>query len=164
MWSLGKVLDSPEVARVYLGSFWDQPLQNFDQHALFEKEMQDLTTHISELPRSSTLTKLSDLSTRARLAKAHALVVDHLCSKLPTFTGVEKKKAELTEILPSIYKEVARLHSIPEGDFPDVDAMRTKLQTHDWSLFKRLDSTKLKNLDILLSKDIPALLKLLPGE
>jgi len=28
MWSLGKILYTPEVARVYIGSFWDQPLQN----------------------------------------------------------------------------------------------------------------------------------------
>lgn len=27
MWSLGKVLQTPEVARVYIGSFWDQPLR-----------------------------------------------------------------------------------------------------------------------------------------
>ena len=27
MWSLGKVLSTPEVARVYIGSFWDQPLR-----------------------------------------------------------------------------------------------------------------------------------------
>jgi len=27
MWSLGKVLNTPEVARVYIGSFWDQPLR-----------------------------------------------------------------------------------------------------------------------------------------
>lgn len=29
MWSLGKVLQTPEVARVYIGSFWDQPLRFF---------------------------------------------------------------------------------------------------------------------------------------
>jgi EH domain-containing protein 1 len=27
MWSLGKVLQTPEVARVYVGSFWDQPMR-----------------------------------------------------------------------------------------------------------------------------------------
>ena len=27
MWSLGKVLGTPEVLRVYLGSFWDNKLQ-----------------------------------------------------------------------------------------------------------------------------------------
>ena len=28
MWSLGKVVQTPEVCRVYLGSFWDHPLRN----------------------------------------------------------------------------------------------------------------------------------------
>ena len=31
MWSLGKVLNTPETARVYIGSFWDQPLR-FDMN------------------------------------------------------------------------------------------------------------------------------------
>jgi hypothetical protein len=30
MWSLGKVVQTPEVCRVYLGSFWDAPLKNRD--------------------------------------------------------------------------------------------------------------------------------------
>jgi hypothetical protein len=27
MWSLGKVIQTPEVCKVYLGSFWDAPLK-----------------------------------------------------------------------------------------------------------------------------------------
>lgn len=34
MWSLGKVLNTPEVARVYIGSFWDQPLR-YDMNRRF---------------------------------------------------------------------------------------------------------------------------------
>ncbi len=30
MWSLGKVVQTPEVSRVYLGSFWDAPLKRQD--------------------------------------------------------------------------------------------------------------------------------------
>ncbi len=39
MWSLGRVVRNPEVMRVYLGSFWDQPLQNEDTRKLLEAEM-----------------------------------------------------------------------------------------------------------------------------
>jgi hypothetical protein len=27
MWSLGKVTDTPEVKRVFIGTFWDKPYQ-----------------------------------------------------------------------------------------------------------------------------------------
>ena len=40
MWSLGKVLGTPEVARVYIGSFWDQPLRFDMNRRLFEAEEQ----------------------------------------------------------------------------------------------------------------------------
>jgi hypothetical protein len=40
MWSLGKVLGTPEVARVYIGSFWDEPLRFDINRKLFEAEEQ----------------------------------------------------------------------------------------------------------------------------
>ncbi|KAK6183148.1 hypothetical protein SNE40_010680 [Patella caerulea] len=69
MWSLGKVINTPEVARVYLGSFWDQPLQHDSNRRLFELEEQDLFKDLQSLPRNATLRKLNDLIKRARLAK-----------------------------------------------------------------------------------------------
>lgn len=42
MWSLGKVLQTPEVTRVYIGSFWDQPYQNDEYKKLFDAESNDL--------------------------------------------------------------------------------------------------------------------------
>ena len=69
MWSLGKVLNTPEVARVYLGSFWDQPLHFDYNRKLFELEEQDLFTDIQSLPRNAALRKLNDLIKRAKLAK-----------------------------------------------------------------------------------------------
>lgn len=38
MWSLGKVFETPEVIRVYVGSFWDEKLKNVENRALFEAE------------------------------------------------------------------------------------------------------------------------------
>lgn len=36
MWSLGKVMQTPEVCRVYIGSFWEAPLSNFENRFLLE--------------------------------------------------------------------------------------------------------------------------------
>lgn len=69
MWSLGKVLNTPEVARVYIGSFWDKPLHFDMNRKLFELEEQDLFRDIQSLPRYAALRKLNDLIKRARLAK-----------------------------------------------------------------------------------------------
>jgi hypothetical protein len=69
MWSLGKVINTPEVLRVYIGSFWAQPLQNTDNRRLFEAEAQDLFRDIQSLPQKAAVRKLNDLIKRARLAK-----------------------------------------------------------------------------------------------
>lgn len=69
MWSLGKVINTPEVARVFIGSFWDHPLQYDSNRKLFELEEKDLFTDLQGLPRNAALRKLNDLIKRARLAK-----------------------------------------------------------------------------------------------
>lgn len=69
MWSLGKVIRSPEVVRVYLGSFWDQPLRYDFYRQLFELEEKDLFSDLQSLPRNAALRKLNDLIKRTRLAK-----------------------------------------------------------------------------------------------
>ena len=74
MWSLGKVLNTPEVARVFVGSFWDQPLQIDDNRKFFELEAQDLFQDIQMLPRNAALRKLNDFIKRARLAKVRGVL------------------------------------------------------------------------------------------
>merc|ERR1719311_134504 len=76
MWSLGKVIDTPEVSRVYIGSFWDEPLSNDEQRRLFESEENDLYTVLAQLPRGAAVRKLNDLIKRSRLAKVHAYILE----------------------------------------------------------------------------------------
>ncbi len=47
LWSLGKTMNSPEVARVYVGSFWEEPLRNMDNAELFEMEEKDLMSDLA---------------------------------------------------------------------------------------------------------------------
>ena len=83
MWSLGRVLKTPEVARVYIGSFWDQPLHFEMNRNLFELETQDLFSDLQSLPRNATIRKINDIIKRARLAKVLLfLLLSHLATRL----------------------------------------------------------------------------------
>lgn len=79
MWSLGKVIKTPEVTRVYIGSFWDQPLSIDDNRRLFEAEESDLFNDLQSLPRNVALRKLNDLIKRARLAKVFSHYFFYIC-------------------------------------------------------------------------------------
>jgi len=164
MWALGKVVESPEVARVYMGSFWDEPLENHELADLFDAEQQDLYAQIEQLPRSSTVQKMNDLAKRARTARAHAFILEHLRNSMPSVWGMKEKQEELMRALPSIYVEVSRQRAVPLGDFPDLEVMKTKLAECDFTKFKSVDQFKMDKLESLLAKDIPSLLKMVPGE
>ena len=72
MWSLGKVIKTPECMRVYIGSFWDQPLRGSEwSRQLFEMEMRDLLTDLKNVPKNAAVRKVNELVKRVRLAKAH---------------------------------------------------------------------------------------------
>ena len=59
MWSIGKVLKTPEVLRVYVGSFWDEPLYFDDNAELFEMEERDLMQDLRNLPRNSAVSNFN---------------------------------------------------------------------------------------------------------
>jgi hypothetical protein len=71
MWSLGKVVQTPEVMRVFLGSFWSEKPPNVfeDCRTLIEAEQKDLLNNIRELPRNATIRKINEIVKRARLSK-----------------------------------------------------------------------------------------------
>ena len=78
MWSLAKVLRMPEAVRVYIGSFWDRPLEYDNNRRLFETEEQELFNDLITLPKNARLRLLNDLIKRTQSAKVHALVVSEL--------------------------------------------------------------------------------------
>ena len=136
MWSLGKVIHTPEVARVYLGSFWDQPLENDEQRKLFEAEENDLYTAISSLPRNSATRQLNDLIKRARLLRVHAFLMDFFKKEMPTFSlfgGRSSKQKELIMNLGVTCQTLSKKEALPLGDFPNVQALQKRLLALDFS-------------------------------
>ncbi|MBN3274310.1 EHD4 protein, partial [Polyodon spathula] len=164
MWSLGKVLNTPEVARVYLGSFWSKPLQNTENRKLFEAEAQDLFKDIQSLPRNAALRKLNDLIKRARLAKVHAYIISHLKKEMPAMFGKDSKKKELISKLPEIYTTLQREHHISPGDFPPVVRMQEQLQHYDFSKFPPMKPKLIESVDKMLATRIAELMTLIREE
>ncbi|KAK9889163.1 hypothetical protein WA026_004444 [Henosepilachna vigintioctopunctata] len=164
MWSLGKVLQTPEVARVYIGSFWDQPLRYDVNRRLFEDEEQDLFKDLQSLPRNAALRKLNDLIKRARLAKVHAFIISELRKEMPSVFGKDSKKKELIKKLGSIYDRIQKEHQISPGDFPELKKMQEVLYNQDFSKFQPLKPKLLDIVDRMLADDISGLMAKIPLE
>eukprot|EP00184_Porphyridium_aerugineum_P006126 CAMPEP_0184699514 /NCGR_PEP_ID=MMETSP0313-20130426/5769_1 /TAXON_ID=2792 /ORGANISM="Porphyridium aerugineum, Strain SAG 1380-2" /LENGTH=663 /DNA_ID=CAMNT_0027158625 /DNA_START=42 /DNA_END=2030 /DNA_ORIENTATION=- len=160
MWSLGKVVRSPEVMRVYLGSFWDQPLnpEGLGNADLFNAEKQDLLADLRALPRNSAVRKVNELIKRARLAKVHALLISHLWSKMPYLWGSKDKQKKLMGRLEDEYVKVQKMYNLAPGDFPNPEKLRAGLSVHNLSDFPKLSSRLIDVMDGGLTRDIPKLL------
>jgi len=172
MWSLGRVITTPEVTKVYIGSFWDTPLKNKDTATLMEKEMRDLVeTDLSLLPRMGAVRKINNMVRRIREVRTLALILDHLRQKMGSKYGFgkEKKKKQILENLPAIFREVMKLHDLSYGDFPDIEQFKSFVEESDINTFPRLEGKKMnrggrvEDLRIALKVAMPDMLKRLPG-
>ena len=161
MWSLGKVMLTPEVCRVYIGSFWDGELKNKDQEELLLNEKRDLFRDIANLPQNAVMRRINELVKRARSVKVHAYIIHYLRKQMPYgFWGRKEKQAKLIGRLEKEFAMAARRYELPKGDFPNVDAFRLALtEIKDLSTFPKLDKRMVKEMDKVFSVDIPELLQ-----
>jgi len=164
MWSLGKILKTPEVCRVYIGSFWNQPLHFDDNRRLFELEATDLFNDLQNLPKHNTLRKLNDFIRRARLAKVHAYIISHLKKEMPSMFGKDSKKKELINKLGETYKVIQRDFAISPGDFPSIEKMQQVLEVHDFKKFQPLRQKLIDNVDRMLAEEVSRLMSMVPTE
>jgi GTPase SAR1 family protein len=164
MWSLGKVVNTPEVCRVYIGSFWNKPLKNKNLTQLFESEMEDLISDVKSVPRNGVLRKLNELVKRTRMAKVHAFIIGHLRENMPGLIGKKQKQQKLIANLADEFFAVKKKHDLVLGDFPNVEEFQEKLTAFDDfnRHFKRLDRKAMANLDTALEVAIPKLMAQMP--
>jgi len=164
LWSLGKTMTSPEVARVYVGSFWDEPLTNLDNSELFEQEEKDLMKDLAILPRQSAVRKINELVKRIRKVKTLAYIIGYLKSQMPAVMGKDKKQQKLINDLPNVFRTILKKYNLSAGDFPDITKFSAKLQECKFSEFNSLSQPQIEGLDACLNADIPKLMEELPSE
>ena len=161
MWSLGKVMNTPEVSRVYVGSFWDMPLQNTEQAELLQREEMDLLYDITTLPQQAVMRRINELVKRARSVKVHAYIIHYLRKQIPYNPWAKKEKQKrLIGRLEQEFKAAARRYGLPVGDFPPPEPMRRALhEIKDIGEFPKLDKKRVRDMDRVFSVDVPELLE-----
>lgn len=164
LWSLGKTINSPEVLRVYVGSFWQEPLQNMDNAELFEQEESDLMRDLAILPRQSAVRKINELVKRIRKVKTLAYIIGYLKSQMPTVMGKEKKQQKLIADMPNVFRTIMKKHNLAPGDFPDINKFSEKLKETKFSEFASLKMEQIQLLEDCLSRNLPRLMEELPSE
>uniref|UniRef100_A0A7N0UXH1 Uncharacterized protein n=1 Tax=Kalanchoe fedtschenkoi TaxID=63787 RepID=A0A7N0UXH1_KALFE len=163
MWSLGKVLNTPEVMRVYIGSFNDKPVSEAAAgpigKELFEKEQEDLLADLKDIPKKACDRRINEFVKRARAAKIHAYIISHLRKEMPAMIGKAKTQQRLIDNLEDEFAKVQREHHLPVGDFPNVEHFREVLAGYSIDKFERLKPKLIQAVDDMLGYDIPELLK-----
>jgi EH domain-containing protein 1 len=164
LWSLGKTMTSPEVCRVYVGSFWQENLKNLDNAELFEQEEKDLMKDMAVLPRQSAVRKINELVKRIRKVKTLAYIIAHLKAEMPAMMGKEKKQKKLIADLPNVFRTILKKHNLAAGDFPELTNFSAKLAETKFTDFHSFSQKTIDALDQVLNVDIPKLMEELPSE
>jgi GTPase SAR1 family protein len=164
MWSLGKVFNTPEVLRVYVGSFWDHDVKNEDVKNLLALEHRDLLADLRSLPRNSLMRKINELVKRAKSSKVHAHIMSHLVNQFGFFTNNKNKQEELMKNMLNEFKTVCNEKQLPMGDFPHLVRFRETLGRYQIYKFPKLEEKYMTELDNVLAFDIPRLMRNIPDQ
>ncbi|KAG0235929.1 hypothetical protein BGW41_000620 [Actinomortierella wolfii] len=164
MWSLGKVIHTPEVMRVYLSSFWiKKPVNAFeDCRSLLDAEQADLLRDLKDLPRNAAIRKVNEIVKRARQAKVHAYIIGHLKKEMPAVFGKHSRQQELIRDLEKEFAKIQQVYGVPEGDFPNVDKFRQSLRAYKFENFSKVKEPILQAVDEALGVDLPKLMRRFP--
>ena len=161
MWMLGGVVASPEVPRVYIGSFWDKPFINAEMAELMEMEEGDLIEDLATLPQNNVMSKINEVCRRCRQVETHVHILACLRARVAgTMFGRAKLQQQLLteQGMASVFNEVRRKHDLSKGDFPDWQFMARQLQGYDFTEFYKPSkerSQKLKKVCLLYTSPSP---------
>eukprot|EP00750_Incisomonas_marina_P019630 INCI3598.2.p1 GENE.INCI3598.2~~INCI3598.2.p1 ORF type:complete len:929 (-),score=182.83 INCI3598.2:450-2996(-) len=169
MWSLKTGINTPEVPRVYISSFWEKPMrQDRDgtvNTRLMESEKRALLEDLNGIPRDTFVRRINELVKRVRKVRVHALIIGHLKSKMPRFWGKQNAEKDMIANLQTHFWEVMKQHNLVASDFPPVEAFRSRLEAFTgWrKQFRSLRQELIDGMERVLGTAIPKLMGQVPG-
>jgi hypothetical protein len=162
-------MQTPEVSRVYIGSFWETPLTNPETSQLLQDEMNTLLFDLSVLPRQGAMRKLNELVKRVRLLKVHAYVLGQIRSAMPSMFGKKKAQEKIIAEMPDHFRKVQSEYGLAPGDFPDMQKFIATIKEMDFTTLPNIKGKRMRGgkaitgIETALSQEIPRLMGMLPG-
>ncbi|KAL3917129.1 MAG: hypothetical protein SGPRY_006530 [Prymnesium sp.] len=131
MWALGSIMCSPEVPRVYIGSFIDEPWVFGGLSTLMDAEEMDLVRELDSLPEDNVMRKINEIARRASNVKVHVHLLAYM-RECVTSKWMGRKQAQewicSPEGMRHCYEAVERSHGLSAGDFPSAKRLAERLQ------------------------------------
>ena len=161
MWSLGKVFMTPEVCKVYVGSFNTEPIRtdmNDLAAEIFEKEHEALMNDLMNIPAKSCDRKVNEFVKRTRALRTHMLIMSDLWKQMPTAFGHEKKQKKLLANIHDEFRKTMLENNLPPGDLPNPERFANILEAMQIHKFPKVDKRALQTIDEVLQQDIPSLM------
>merc|ERR1719383_1251534 len=162
LWSLGKVFKTPEVLRVYVGSYWDKEYANEHNAELFDAESADLLSDLKSLPRHSATRKINEFVKRTRRLKVHLLIIQHLRAQFGWF-GKNKTQTKMLANLGQTFREIAQKNNLNLSDFPNPNKFRAQIEKVMITKLPKIRKNDIPHLNDILEREIPKLMQDLPN-
>lgn len=161
MWFLGQTLEMKEVAQIYIGSFWGQPVRNETNRRLYEFEEYRIFEDLANLPKESLLRKANYLVKRAQEISIHVYISSSLREQyrkvMIRYFLKQRTKRKFLKKLPKIYDKIEKERNCSRNDFPEMDQIKQELIQLEWDNFRKYSSSMFKELDSFINVDIPPL-------
>mmetsp|Transcript_48634 Transcript_48634/g.137491 ORF Transcript_48634/g.137491 Transcript_48634/m.137491 type:complete len:458 (+) Transcript_48634:50-1423(+) len=169
LWNIGKVWHTPEIAKVFVSSFWDTEYRYKDHQQLFDEDKEAVIKELHALPRTALLRKVNSFVNRVRSVRAHLCIVACIRSKLPWLPlgmcgGEHRFRVWLRGNYPQLAREAQRLGGVSPGDMPDAGAFCRHLETFEsLSSLPSWSNRDLERLSQVIKADVPKLLEEVSG-
>lgn len=133
MWNLGRIINTPEVSRVYMGSFWDKDYSNDENCKLFQNHTGELFSRIQDDARLDAVNKVEKIIQRAKLAKTHAHILCHVRGEIPYWLFWNRNSTQ-ERLIRDLASEVQKVQVKSQDSLELLDVEKLKNQLGKYNM------------------------------